>query len=609
MLRKDGIVAQNYFTDFPEREKHLRLYCDVSKIALPMEEAFGEKGFYKSTEEAMETYVGALTELGRFAANDVRPAAEAIDREGAHLKNGDVVLPEKLEENLKKAAELGFFSLSHHRTNNGLNMPHAVEVLALEMFGQACPNFGLNVANNTIGNFIEMKGSPEQIREYLPKMQSIEWKQSMALTEPQAGSDLGQLRTAGKKQGDHWLVTGNKIFISGGHGDLCFALVRTDAGSKGLDGLSVLLLRRRIDGKENYRVAKIEDKVCLHASPTCELVFEDSIGHLVGTEGNGFKVMLEMMNGARLEMAALATGIAVSAFDEARRYAQTRITMGKPILRHPMIADMLYEMELEIRGMRALCLEAACAYDWMVIAEKRGDEKEHKRWKKRYRRLTPLAKYFCCERAITIARNAVQIFGGYGVTRDYPVERIWRETIIYPIYEGTSQIQSLMVLKDTLKDVSQQAAGFLGSLAGSWAESMVVRDPIKSKVLEARSELNQGIRTILMSIIKDKFKSDIQALREKTIQDFLKEFSLQLLSTKANLSFPFLWAERFTRITSDYYALKCMSDHHPGDDKDHERWILEFANLVLPRMQLENNYMVNRQPTTMDYMKQFEHLE
>lgn len=604
-------MAQNFFTDFPEREKHLRAYCDVAKLALPMEECFGEKDFYKNTDEAMETYVGALTELGKFAAGDVRPAADAIDREGAHLKDGEVVIPAKLEENLKKAAELGFFSLCHHRSNNGLNMPHAVEVMALEMFGQACPNFGLNVANNTIGNFIEMKGTAEQVKTYLPKMQTIEWKQSMAITEPQAGSDVGKLRTSGRKDGDHWRVTGNKIFITGGHGQICFALVRTDANSTGLEGLSVLLIPRRLDGeaKENFKVAKIEDKVCLHASPTCELVFEDSVGYLVGPEGEGFKVMLEMMNGARLEMAALATGIAVGAFDEARRYAQTRSTMGKPIIRHPMVADMLYEMELEIRGMRALCMEAACAYDWMTIAEKRGDEKEQKRWKKRYRRLTPLAKYFCCERAITIARNALQIFGGYGVTRDYPAERIWRETIIYPIYEGTSQIQSLMVLKDTLKDVSQQATGFLGSLAGAWAESMVVRDPIKSKVLQARSELNQGIRTILMSIIKDKFKSDIQSLREKTIQDFLKEFSLQLLSTKANLSFPFLWAERFTKITSDYYALKSMADHHPEDDKDHERWILEFANLALPRMQLENNYMVNRQPTTMEYMKQFEHLE
>jgi alkylation response protein AidB-like acyl-CoA dehydrogenase len=604
-------VAQNYFSDFPERQKQLKEYSDVLKLAMPFEEAWGEKGFYKDADEAMETYMAALSELGKFAATEVRPFAEQVDREGAKLKDGEVILPAKLEENLKKAAELGFFSLSQRRANGGLNMPHAIEVMALEMFGHADPNFGLNVANNTIGNFIELVGTSEQVAKYLPKMQTIEWKQSMALTEPQAGSDLGKLRTSARKEGDHYLVTGNKIFISGGHGQLCFALVRTDPNSKGLDGLSVVLVPRKLEGsdKNNFKVAKIEDKVCLHASPTCELIFEDSVGYLIGEEGNGFKVMLEMMNGARLEMAALATGIAASALEEAKKYAQTRVTMGKPIIRHPMVADMIYEMELEIRAMRALCIEAACAHDWMRLAEQKGDKAEIKRWKTRYRRLTPLAKYFCCERAITIARNAVQIFGGYGVCRDYPVERLLRETIIYPIYEGTSQIQSLMVLKDTLKDVASQATGFLGSLAGAWAESMVTRDPVKTRLLQARNELNQGIRTILMSIIKDKFKSDIQSLKEKNIQEFLKDFSLQLISTKANLSFPFLWAERFTRITSDYYALKCMADHHPEGDADHERWILEFANLAIPRMQLENNYMVNRQPTTMEYMKQFEHLE
>src|SRR4029077_18195555 len=121
---------------------------------------------------------------------------------------------------------------------------------------------------------------------------------------------------------------------------------------------------------------------------------------------------------------------------------------------------------------------------------------EFKRWKKRYRRLTPLCKYLCAEKAITITRNALQLFGGYGVCRDYPVERLFRESVIYPIYEGNSQIQSLMVLKDTLKDVAMQATGFLGSLAGAWSQSMVTRDPVKQRLLQARNELNQGIRTI-----------------------------------------------------------------------------------------------------------------
>jgi hypothetical protein len=290
--------------------------------------------------------------------------------------------------------------------------------------------------------------------------------------------------------------------------------------------------------------------------------------------------------------------------EAAREYAKTRVTMGQPILKHPMIADMLYEMDIEIRAMRALVIEAAIAYDWMTIAKTKGDEKNYQKWKKRYRRLTPLCKYMCSEKAITIAKNAVQIFGGYGVCRDYPVERMWRETIIYPIYEGTSQIQSLMVLKDTLKDVASQASGFLGSLAGAWAESMVTRDPVKSHLLQARNELNQGIKTIMTSIIKDKFKSEVDALKQQKIQDFLKDFSLQLLTKNTDLTYSFLCAERFTRITCDYYALKCMADHRVSGDRERDKWILEFANLCLPRMRLENHYMVNRLPSTLDYLKQ-----
>jgi len=599
-------VAKNLFTDNPDRIAQLEKYSDAAKLAMPLEEMFGEKDFYKSPEEAMEFYRGALTEMGRLCGGEIRQNADAIDRDGIKLVNGEAVLPEKLKENLKKCTELGLFAANLPRKYGGMNMPNSVMYLGLEMFGQACPNTGLNIANFSMAGFVEKIGTEEQKNWIIPKIISNEWHQSMGLTEPNAGSDLGKLRTSARKNGDHYLINGTKIFISSGYGQICFALVRTDPDSTGLDGLSVMAVPRRLEGsdKENFRVAKIEHKICLHSSATCELLFEDSVGYLFGEEGNGFKVMLELMNEARLAMAALATGIATGAMEEAKNYARTRVTMGKPIFQHPMVADMIYEMEIETRAMRALVVEAATALDWMRLAEKRGDQKEFKRWQKRFRRLTPLCKYYCSEKAITIAKNALQIFGGYGVCTEYPVERYLRETLIYPIYEGTSQIQSLMVLKDTMKDVATQSTGFLGSLAGAWAESLVTRDPVKSKLLQARNELNQGIRTILTSIIKDKFKTDIESLKQQKIQDFLKDFSLQLLSRKTDLSFPFLWAERFTRITCDYYALKCLADRTPPGDKEREKWVLEFAAIAIPRMQLENHYMVNRQPSTMDYLKE-----
>lgn len=597
-------MAENLFTDYPERIAQIKKYSGVPELIEPLEEAFGEKGYFKTPEEGMEFYLGALEEMGKLAAKDIQPRAAKIDREGVKFENGKVTLPEDLNTNLRQLTEVGVFSGPVARKFGGMNLPRAVSTLGLEMFGQACPNTGLTIANFSMADFVQTVGSDEQKAELIPKLMSQELQSSMALTEPGAGSDLGKLRTSAKKDGDHYVINGTKLFISGGHTDISFALVRTDPNSQGLNGLSVLIVPKDIDGKENFRVTKVEEKICLHGSATCELVFENSKGTLIGPEGQGFKVMAELMNAARLAMGALATGIACAAHQAAKEYAKTRVTMGKPIIQHPMVADMLYEMEIEIRAMRALTMEAATACDWMNIYKAKGDDANHKKWKKRYRRLTPLVKYMTSEKAITIARNAVQIFGGYGVCREYPVERILRESIIYPIYEGTSQIQSLMVLKDTLKDVASQSGGFLGSLAGAWAESKVARNPVKSKVLQGRNELNQGIKTILGSIIKQKFTSDIEALKQSKIQQFLKDFSLQLLSTKTDLTYPFLCAERFTKITADYYALKTMADRCPEGDKEREKWILEFAELAIPRMQLENHYMVNRQPSTIDWIKQ-----
>ncbi len=595
-------MAENYFTDYPERIEQLLKYSRLEELIEPLEECFGEKGTFKDNKEAIEMYQGALQELGKLCAKEIRPNAAKVDMEGSHLKDGDVQMSPTLLSNIKKCAELGVFSGQASRQAGGFNLPHVVQVAALEMFGQACPNTGLTIAAYSMINFVEKWGSESQKAFLLPHLLTADFPSAMALTESSAGSDLGNLRTSAKKVGDNWIVNGTKMFISYGHGEAVFTLVRTDPASKGLEGLSVLYVPKTFGGKKNIQVTKIEDKVCLHSSPTCELVFENSVGEMFGPEGQGFKVMLDLMNTARLAMGALSLGICMGAMEEAKKYANERMTFGKPIIQHPMVADMIFEMEVETRAMRALVYEAAAASDFLRIAEKKGDKKMIKKWKQRFRRLTPLCKYLVSEKAVTISKNAVQIFGGYGVCREYPVERLWRESLIYPIYEGTSQIQSLMVLKDTMKDVATQATGFLGSLAGALAMSKVTRDPVKRELLKARNELNLGIRTILGSVIKDKFKNDIDVLKEKNIQEFVKEFSLKLFSSKTDLTYPFLVAERFCRITCDYYALKCMTDHHKGDP-EREKWILAFAEMAVPRMQLENHYMVNRLPLTLDYMK------
>lgn len=595
-------MKNNLFSDYPERVRHIKESGELEKIIPLIEECFGDAGMFATPEEGVDMYVSVLDEIGKICAKDVRPRAKEIDEQGCVLEGGEVKLPKALEANIATMAQQGVFGANVSRAEGGMNFPRSVLMMMLEMLGQACPNTGLTVGCYSMGDFLEAWGSDELKKKYLNGIASNELRTSMGLTEPGAGSDLGALRTTAKRQGDHYVVTGNKIFITGGSGELCFALARTDPASKGLQGLSVLVVPRKLDDKENYTVGKIEDKVCLHASPTCEVIFKDSVGYLLGEEGNGFRVMTDLMNSARVVIGALATGIAVAAHDAAKEYAQTRVTMDKPIIQHPMVANMLFEMDVEIRAMRALTMEAALAYDYWNVAKKQNDAAGEAKWRRRYLRLTPLCKYFACERAITIARNGVQIFGGYGVTTEYPAERLWRETIIYPIYEGTSQIQSLMVLKDTLKVVAREPARFLSSLAGAWAESKVTRDPLKAQLLKARHELNRAIGAILLSILRDKFNADLESLKEQKARDFLKNLSLELMTTDTDMTVPFLHAERLTRVACDYYALKCMVDR-VGSDDDARYWALEFSNLILPRMEMENTYMAQKEPGVLKYLR------
>lgn len=598
-------MSQNLFTSCPDRNALLTRFSRLPDYLMEWETTFGDADTFKNAQEGLEFYSGALEEVGKLAAAEIKPKAAQLDQEGVKWENEQAILPAVLKDHLRKLVELGVFSAQVGKKDGGLNLPQAVQIISLEMLAEACPNTGLTVAAFSMISFVAKWGTEEQKTRILPQLLSNTWQTAMALTEPEAGSDLGKLRTSGQKQGSHYVVNGTKRFITNGNADLVFTLVRTDPKSKGLKGLSVLIVPKEWEGSTNLRVTKIEDKTCLHSSPTCELSFDNSKGELLGPEGEGFKVMLDLMNEARLAMAALATGIAESAYQEAKKYAKQRITWDKPIIQHPLVADMLFEMEMEIKAMRSMVMEAACAGDLLRLAEEKKDEKAIRKWKKRYRRLTPLCKYYCCEKAVTLSRNALQVFGGYGVCKEYPAERIWREAIIYPIYEGTSQIQSLMVLKDTLKDVAQNSTGFLGSLAAAWAEAKLSLDPVKTALLKARNELNQAIKRILLSILKDKFKSDIEGLKQTKIQAFIKDFSLNLLTDKTDLTFPFLSAERLTRISCDYYALKCLSDH-AGKDEQRRELIVDFAELCLPRMRMENTYISDRINSTLKFMANHE---
>jgi alkylation response protein AidB-like acyl-CoA dehydrogenase len=307
-------------------------------------------------------------------------------------------------------------------------------------------------------------GSDAQKARWVPRLASGEIIGWVAMTEPEAGSDVGNISTTATRQADGtWRINGRKQFISSGNGAVGILLARAVPGSKGLDGLSLFIVPRCVPD-ENYAIERAEDKVCLTGSPTCALAFTDSQAELMGSRpGEGWRQITSFMNEARLAVGIQGCGVAQASVAAATEYAAQRVQMAKPIREHPLVAEMLLDMQTTVAGLRALWMEAAVAYDLVeglgrrlhelseVDPERPALDARKRRLEGYLRELTPLVKYHGAEEAIRVARMGMQVFGGYGVIREYEVERFLRDSLILPIYEGTSQIQALMATKDLFK--------------------------------------------------------------------------------------------------------------------------------------------------------------
>jgi hypothetical protein len=272
------------------------------------------------------------------------------------------------------------------------------------------------------------------------------------MTEPQAGSDVGRLVTsATPRQDGCWILQGRKQFISAGQGDFVIVLARAP-GSSGLEELGLFIADREGD---NYIVERAEHKFTIRGSPTCALVFDGTRAAALGTPGDGWKQILTFMNESRLGVGIQGIGVATAAYEKAMEYALQRVQMGHPIREHPMVADMLLDMRVTVSGARALAYEAAVLQDLVMF----GGDKEAAR---DLRELTPLVKWYGTEGAVRVCRMALQIHGGVGVVDEYDVGRYMRDSLITPIYEGTSQIQSLMAVKDQLKWAMRRPRSLVG---------------------------------------------------------------------------------------------------------------------------------------------------
>ncbi len=466
----------NFYTDNPELKFHLT-HPLMKKIVTLKERDFADKDTFDYApvdfEDAMDHYDRVLEIVGDICANVIDPNAENVDAEGPKVVDGHVQYATGTDKNLEALVKAGLMGITLPRKYEGLNFPIIPYIMAADIVSRADAGFvniwGLQDCAETINEF----ATEEQKDKYLPKI-SRGATAAMDLTEPDAGSDLQavQLKATYNEKEDKWYLNGVKRFITNGDGDVSLVLARSEPGTTDARGLSMFIYDKTHNA---VTVRRIEHKLGIIGSPTCELIFKDAPAELVGTRKMGLiKYVMALMNSARLGIAAQSVGISEAAYRESMNYALERQQFGKEIIKFPAVYEMLALMKARLDASRSLLYETGRFVDiyktYTHISEERKLEKEERDEMKKYQRLadifTPLVKGLTSEICNQIAYDAVQIHGGSGFMKDYPVERIYRDARITSIYEGTTQLQVVAAVRG----VTTQ--GFLNQIRAYEAEEI-----------------------------------------------------------------------------------------------------------------------------------------
>ncbi len=366
-------------------------------------------------------------EVRKFAEKEIRPHVMTWDEKK--------IFPRAV---MKQLGEMGMMGIIFPESYGGAGMGYIEYAVVVEELSRVCGSVGISIAahNSLCSNHIYAMGNEAQKQKYLIPLASGQALGAWGLTEPGAGSDAGAQQTTAKKEGSYWILNGTKNFITHGtEGDIAVVMARTRPG-KGTDGISAFILEKGMNG---FRPGKQEDKLGLRASDTSELILEDvkvSEGNLLGDEGVGFKQAMKTLDGGRISIGALALGMAQGAFEESVKYAKVRQTFGKPIIEHQAIAHKLAEMQVKVEASRLLIYKAANLKDQGLP----------------YAKAASMAKLYASEAGYEVANEAVQIFGGYGYSKDYPVEKYYRDIKLCTIGEGTSEIQRTVIARYLMQE-------------------------------------------------------------------------------------------------------------------------------------------------------------
>ena len=400
-------------------------------------------------DDAKDNYHLLLEVLGEICARVIAPRAAEADEEGAHFENGEVTYTAATQEGLQALKQADLMGAMLPWEYGGLNLPESIFQMMVEIVSRADAGlmtvFGLQEISAAINEY----GTPEMKSRLLPRFSHDGASGAMILTEPEAGSDLGGVQTSATfdEINGKWYIDGVKRFATNGSADISLVLARSESGSSDARGLSLFVVER----DETVRIRRIENKLGIHASPTCEVQYHHTPAELLGKRRYGLmRYAMALMNGARLAVGAQAIGIAEAAYREAYTYATQRRQFNQPICNLPPVTRMLASMRGEIEAARALVTETGHWVDRVKVFEKLSEEnatpdpalrQKLKQASNLAETLTPLVKYYASEMGNRVCNQALQIHGGVGYMREFNVERHYRDIRVTNIYEGTSQLQ------------------------------------------------------------------------------------------------------------------------------------------------------------------------
>ena len=450
----------NFYLDNPSLIHHLH-HPLMKRIAELKERNYTDAEKYDYApfdfEDAMDSYEKVLEIAGEIIGDVVAPNAEGVDAQGPTLSNNRVQYAPGTVENLKATTQGGIMGLTMPRRYNGLNFPMVTFIMASDMVARADAGFATLWALQDCAETLYEFGDEAQRQKFLPRVCAGD-TMSMDLTEPDAGSDLQavMLKATYDETNDCWRLNGVKRFISNGDSDIHLVLARSEDGTKDGRGLSMFIYDKR-DGGVNVR--RIENKMGIKGSPTCELTYKNAKAQLCGVRRMGLiKYVMSLMNGARLGIMAQATGISEATYREAVAFAKERKQFGKAIIEFPAVYEMIANIKAKLDASRGILYETARFVDMYKTLEdvekERKLEPEEKEELKKYKKLadafTPLGKAMNTEYANQNAYDCVQIHGGSGFMKDYACERFYRDARITNIYEGTTQLQVVAAIRHVL---------------------------------------------------------------------------------------------------------------------------------------------------------------